>query len=146
MKWYGDSIYIKMCEQAKKIQKEWKPQKGDFVFTKHQFYPNENYRVLLITEETGPYEFTLDNRIIIQTTNKASVIWLPSQEQLQEMVGHMGMRSIMKKAYRRFGSLEISNPKLSDTPMEQLWLAFVMKEKYNKTWNGENWICINKQY
>jgi len=24
--------------------------------------------------------------------------------------------------------------------MEQLWLAFVMKEKYNKIWNGENWI------
>ena len=23
--------------------------------------------------------------------------------------------------------------------MEQLWLAFVMKEKYNKTWNGEEW-------
>ena len=24
--------------------------------------------------------------------------------------------------------------------MEQLWLAFVMKEKYNKVWNGEEWI------
>ncbi len=24
--------------------------------------------------------------------------------------------------------------------MEQLWLAFVMKEKFSKTWNGEDWI------
>jgi len=24
--------------------------------------------------------------------------------------------------------------------MEQLWLAFVMKEKYKKIWNGEKWI------
>lgn len=24
--------------------------------------------------------------------------------------------------------------------MEQLWLAFVMKEKYDKVWNGEDWI------
>ena len=24
--------------------------------------------------------------------------------------------------------------------MEQLWLAFVMKEKYEKTWDGTNWI------
>ena len=24
---------------------------------------------------------------------------------------------------------------------EQLWLAFIMKEKYNKTWNGNDWIC-----
>ena len=26
------------------------------------------------------------------------------------------------------------------TSMEQLWLAFVMKEKYNKTWNGKDWV------
>lgn len=24
--------------------------------------------------------------------------------------------------------------------MEQLWLAFVMKEKYNKVWNGNDWV------
>jgi len=24
--------------------------------------------------------------------------------------------------------------------MEQLWLAFVMKERFGKTWNGEDWI------
>ena len=24
--------------------------------------------------------------------------------------------------------------------MEQLWLAFVMKEKYGKVWNGEEWV------
>jgi len=23
--------------------------------------------------------------------------------------------------------------------MEQLWLAFVMKEKFDKVWNGEDW-------
>ena len=23
--------------------------------------------------------------------------------------------------------------------MEQLWLMFVMKEKYNKEWNGKDW-------
>lgn len=25
--------------------------------------------------------------------------------------------------------------------MEQLWLAFVMKECFNKTWNGKQWIA-----
>jgi hypothetical protein len=25
---------------------------------------------------------------------------------------------------------------------EQLWLAFVMKEKYNKVWNGEDWVKV----
>ena len=27
--------------------------------------------------------------------------------------------------------------------MEQLWLAFVMKENYNKVWSGNDWIKIN---
>ena len=26
------------------------------------------------------------------------------------------------------------------TSMEQLWLAFVMKEKYNKIWDGDKWV------
>jgi hypothetical protein len=26
--------------------------------------------------------------------------------------------------------------------MEQLWLAFVMHEKYKKTWNGEEWVSV----
>ena len=32
----------------------------------------------------------------------------------------------------------------SKSSMEQLWLAFVMKSKYNKTWNGEDWINVRK--
>lgn len=28
--------------------------------------------------------------------------------------------------------------------MEQLWLAFVMKELYNKQWDGEKWISLEK--
>ena len=34
-----------------------------------------------------------------------------------------------------YGKAPISNPS-----MEQLWMAFYMKEKYNKVWNGEKWI------
>lgn len=26
---------------------------------------------------------------------------------------------------------------------EQLWLAFVMKKKFNKTWDGEKWVIIS---
>ena len=29
--------------------------------------------------------------------------------------------------------------KLPQPSMEQLWLLFVMSEKYNKTWDGEKW-------
>jgi hypothetical protein len=62
-------------------------------------------------------------------------IWLPRQDQLQEMVGEKieNNYSITK----RFLRFIPGNPESS---MEQLWLAFVMKEKFNKTWDGENWV------
>ena len=36
----------------------------------------------------------------------------------------------------------ITHQKIMDKnySMEQLWLAFVMKDKYKKVWNGEDWI------
>ncbi len=76
-------------------------------------------------------------------------IWLPTQDQLQEMA----------KSYHRehesnpfecddFELVElfynywwIDNDDLNvPTSMEQLWLAFRMKEVSNKTWDGNNWI------
>jgi len=30
--------------------------------------------------------------------------------------------------------------KNDDVTWEQLWLAFVMKEKHNKIWDGDNWV------
>ena len=48
-------------------------------------------------------------------------IWLPRQDQLQGMVEYT-------VGVNKFNS------------MEQLWLAFVMSEKYNKKWDGKDWI------
>uniref|UniRef100_A0A6M3LMK8 Uncharacterized protein n=1 Tax=viral metagenome TaxID=1070528 RepID=A0A6M3LMK8_9ZZZZ len=31
----------------------------------------------------------------------------------------------------------------SDNSMEQMWLAFVMREKFNKVWDGNEWINSN---
>ena len=74
-------------------------------------------------------------------------IWLPTQEQLQD---------IWQKDYNeRPGSLAFKNgwigiflnwvkslPDFSLTDFNELWLAFVMKEKYNKLWSsaGEKWV------
>ena len=66
------------------------------------------------------------------------LIWLPRQDQLQEILGDvMGLQpEFLAKYLYEFAVSKVT--KLFDT-MEQLWLAFVMKEKFNKTWNGENW-------
>jgi len=89
--------------------------------------------------------------------------WLPRQDQLQEMVllppedGFPEGDNVLRLCWE-FG-LWVNDPeviwdsKIEEnehescryswprfTSMEQLWLAFVMKEKYGKTWNGEDWV------
>ena len=62
--------------------------------------------------------------------------WLPRQDQLQEMVDGGFTHQTLERFYQWYHS-EISRNLSS---MEQLWLAFVMKEKYNKTWDGDKWV------
>lgn len=71
-------------------------------------------------------------------------VWLPRQDQLQEMVGgfeagFIDWREWKKNIYPSFGGYTNPFSKLGFTSFEQLWLAFVMKEKYDKVWNGERW-------
>ena len=64
------------------------------------------------------------------------VFQLERQDQLQEMVEYDWVVCV-KRVYDFMFSL---NPPEMPHSMEQLWLAFVMKEKYNKVWNGTEWI------
>ncbi len=66
-------------------------------------------------------------------------VWLPHQDQLQEMVfKDVGLQSICS-AIEQFSKSEDGAGITIFGTMEQLWLAFVMEKKYNKTWNGEEW-------
>ena len=72
------------------------------------------------------------------------LIWLPRQDQLQEMV--VQKYELARGVLHRFVEWERENSGLTTKyiefnsfSMEQLWLAFVMKEKHNKVWNGEVW-------
>jgi len=64
---------------------------------------------------------------------RPDTIWLPRQDQLQEMVGQPYSRP--SKQLRELA--EFSDEGHPSASFEQLWLAFVMKEKYGKTWKGE---------
>ncbi len=69
-------------------------------------------------------------------------IWLPRQDQLQEMVNSDGVNKYnppaMLDRLLEFAR-EYDVGFTVGSSMEQLWLAFVMREKYNKTWSGEEW-------
>ncbi len=72
-------------------------------------------------------------------------VWLPRQEDLQKMVGtyEVCKNTIFSAGY---GDNEYSGYWDMDasywdkfTSMEQLWLAYVMKEKYGKVWQNGEW-------
>lgn len=73
-------------------------------------------------------------------------IWLPRQDQLQEMVKYaykdikIEVDIKLNRFWNWYREMQVkikgSHPFAS---MEQLWLAFVMKEKYNKIWDGKEW-------
>jgi len=124
--------YIKMCEKAEEIQgqrhipTDW--QKGDWFL-----------RAGTSWIEVVSHQINFSNLSIPRGT-----VWLPRQDQLQEM---------MDKWYKNNPHVLVSDfydsiyeepmpsyyvPK-NFTSMEQLWLAFVMREKYHKIWKEDTW-------
>jgi len=130
--------YIKMCEGAEEIQKAWIPLIGDWVI-----FPNIPLPTIIRFKKT------------INEMNKYDFIYLPTQEQLQEM---MTMdTSYAKKYNKKEGAIfcgfyifldmmdwvknYLKKPTIINcNSMNEIWLAFVMYEKYNKTWTGKNWV------
>ena len=64
-----------------------------------------------------------------------------TQDQLQEMVRDR-YKSLDSFSYFFWLWVTTKCPEkvLGLNSMEQLWLAFVMKEEYGKVWDGEGWI------
>lgn len=110
--------YIKMCEKAGEIQEKATYPLGAF------YHEND----LVICNMGDYYHQT-------KGSNIPGYIWLPQQDQLQEMLGNVD------ESYRVFRKwLDTSWVKKILVSWEQLWLAFVMKEKFGKVWDGEDWI------
>jgi len=117
--------FIKMCEKAEEIQESHDYIKGDYM--------------------VGDFELAIkliDNPCVVFVTNPMThtkaTIWLPRQDQLQEMVGEEYAINLLYQFHQYY------NTKYREIPgnwsVEQLWLAFVMKEKYNKIWVDGNWV------
>jgi hypothetical protein len=118
--------YIKMCEKAEEIQ-EYK------AYNPMSFYYHKNLKGSEVCEGR--------NLISIATS-----VWLPRQDQLQEIflngLGPIHSTDLAGMFGKFADRLHKSEQFLRDYSMEQLWLAFVMKEKYNKVWDGEDWVKI----
>ena len=110
--------YIKMCERAVEVQ---------------------NNRVY-------DFDARINRGIVLHGSGDLyycdqSVVWLPRQDQLQEMISSELWRLTgLIAEMEEFGGYPFGlwhGDVL--TSMEQLWLAFTMKEKFGKIWTGSDW-------
>ncbi len=112
--------YIKMCEKAEEIQSlKLKP-----------IYMMQSETNLLYEDNDIWYIFVLDKSKKSWLIKK---IWLPRQDQLQEMVIGIDNEYHLLTSFYNFCS------HFTHRSFEKLWFSFVMKEKYNKVWTGEEW-------
>jgi len=121
--------YILMCMEAKKIQKEWKQENGDWVFWK------VTKSIKIITDS-------------FYTNNLKYFIWLPTQEQLMDMIYKVTglcrthLYGVMEILLKFLGEEYIDGciPDEYFTTSKEKLLAFVYKAGYNKIWTGEKWV------
>ncbi len=112
--------YIKMCHKAEDIQKCF----------------------LKLNKKTEGRDTTYSPDL-----DQERFICLFRQDQLQEIIlkpkydWYDSMKGKFKSLYHAL-IWDFSNFAEGEnlTSMEQLWLAFVMQEKFDKKWNGEDWI------
>lgn len=143
---------IKMCERAEEIQRL---RSLDCAFNDS---PTLSPSELMKYAEAGDcfyhyyfkkVKYFNDEDAHIQVIG-GKITWLPHQDQLQEMLYYPLLSLLIE--FVKFVVEDIIPIKEGVrtwvfrqycgqfTSMGQLWLAFVMKEKYHKIWDGENWI------
>ena len=123
--------YIEMCRKAVEIREAWEPKVGDW--TDKGVITNIMNQDSIIVHEGGHFpEYGLDE-----------LTWTPHQDQLQGMfASEEGTIEEPIQQARRF-AFQLTTDKdyynQFSKSHEQLWLAFVMYEKFNKKWDGKEW-------
>jgi len=134
-------VYTKMCMKAEEIQLAWKPIPGDFCEKSYSqgvdTVASVSKDVLFFPEDVG-FDYIVGEE-------REECIWLPRQDQLQEMVGgnhwvkhyhfQTFINDILGWEIMKF-NLNLDNY----TSLEQAWLAYVMWGTFKKLWNGEDWV------
>jgi len=145
-----DDLFIRMCD-CPEIQEQWEPKEWDlylliedkliWAVLPGDIADSGVYGRVYVEE--GFFEDT-QPKVVFDCSERSDYIWLPTQSQLQKMVG-----SLIQPQTHHYGNIpfiggdsgEINLPSeyKQCNSWEQLWLAFVMKEKHDKTWDGEKW-------
>ena len=140
--------YIKQCEQAEEIQYQFNPDDHnclwDFALKWDWDRNNEKYDGYIGYGGRKQQQFSTYDGYLWHC------IWLPRQDQLQEMIETTSLWNINHR-YSRW-LYDVNDDGVCDfhirhihenlKSMEQLWFAFVMAERYQKIWDGTEWIKV----
>lgn len=146
--------YVKMCEKAKEIQNN-RPDSEELWENELSFaWVKED--VLWCSKCNGEASFgtycvSCGTRLMNKEGNGYLCslgdaegygynVWLPRQDQLQDMVDHDAYQyGLIVRLHDWVQEGNINSRDITACSLEQLWLAFVMKENYGKVWTGEEW-------
>jgi hypothetical protein len=129
--------YIEMCQKTKEIQDK-ELEDGDYfclttLFDRdswEQHWWIEPCKVLIYH---GYHHHSIIEEIL------PNLIFLPRQDQLQEMIKIGNDIGTLYRFYKWIALKSTKNMYQVLNTMEKLWLSFVMKEKYHKIWDGQEW-------
>jgi len=142
--------YIDMCSKAKEIQKDYKLRCGDYVSL-----PSPDLRVVIVitgnlgldlnpefVSVTFPYSYG-NNTTVVRTEG---LVWIPKQSQFYDMLYFFSAGTLIA-AFNKWYKGHLINTTTGENDlyffhksMEQLWLEFTMYSRYNKKWDGKDWI------
>lgn len=135
--------YALMCEKSEEIQALWKPKVGDWFYKRDGIGFGlwlvcriEEGVLLCFGERASHPPF---NRQLVEFRTPEEYIWLPLQHQSQKMVYPDESCSGKLTRLQCFYGNEYFDKGKECSSFEELLLAFVMKEKWNKAWNGKEW-------
>ena len=132
-------IFVKMCD-CDEIQKQWNCNRGDWYHDMGGVIQGDNHisqRGICMIEKDGEY--------LAGYFNAGKAIYLPRQDQIQEMLPEKNCKCSCCLVYHLNRFVEDNIEGFFDAKiesLEQYWLAFYMWEKYQKFWDSkkEQWV------
>jgi len=144
--------YAMMCQKATEIQEHWVPKPCDFIIDHEDVKGGFGFcsPAASITQVVDSYIGAPDSEDYKHESEhlKKNSFWLPRQGQLQKIIEpddskvHSIITKVIKSQYYDFSKKAHDAAPMIFYSMEQLWLAYVIKERYNKTWNEEDWVPV----
>ena len=162
--------FIEMCEKAQEIQNLWQYDDGDFYlhrFTENnlsdqRFKDMIGKDIVMTLCISCNVKDSYGDQYVSEYNPKGENVWLPRQDQLQSFYAEnlkLDARGLLElitdlrdfcDPFDRLGTMPLPvaareaerEEKYVEqfVSMEQLWLAVVMQENFQKSWNGEEWI------